>query len=204
MQLWIIWSLLGLSLTLCPKETPSLWWGLCLCPLTCLWLSKIHEVFLVFSCILLQIFLLLSIWDFCISDQKFHSYLETAVTGVKLVLVLVVYDLPHVITMILMENYREISIAFKNLGKCCCLATVPCGFAVTECLKQQILQNLLTCKPKSVWPVFDDTSNIGCALCFARASASCRRVMTMRKNTFTGELISGTCLIIFNCWSWSN
>lgn len=35
MQLLIIWSPLGSSQTLCPKETPSLWWGLCLFPLIC-------------------------------------------------------------------------------------------------------------------------------------------------------------------------
>lgn len=38
---------------------------------------------------------------FCIHDDKFHSYLEAAVTAEKFVLALVVvYDLPHAITMI--------------------------------------------------------------------------------------------------------
>lgn len=36
MQLLNIWSPLALSRTPCPKETPSSWWGLCLCPLICL------------------------------------------------------------------------------------------------------------------------------------------------------------------------
>lgn len=52
-------------------------------------------------CPLLYFIQLLSIWGFCIHDDKFHSYLEAAVTAEKFVLALVVvYDLPHVITMI--------------------------------------------------------------------------------------------------------
>lgn len=52
-------------------------------------------------CPLLGIFYLVTICDFCIHDNKFHSYLEAAVTTEKCVLALVVvYDLPHVITMI--------------------------------------------------------------------------------------------------------
>lgn len=79
MQLWIIWSPLDLSPTLCPKETPSLWWGLCLCLIICL--------------------------DFCISDHKLHSYLEIVVTREKSVLVLMVVS--DLLTMILIRNTRQ-------------------------------------------------------------------------------------------------
>lgn len=100
MQWSTIWSPLGLWPTLCPKETPSSWWGLCLFSLVC---SAV------------------CVW-FC--------------------------------------------------GNAVSAVTIP--------------------NPWSAWLWWR------CAglACFSRESASCSRAMKMRKNTFTGVLISGALLYI--------
>lgn len=77
MQLLIIWSPLGLSQTLCPKETPSIWWGLCLCLLIC-WTCffKAHGVFLM--CSLSVLFYSVTIYlGFLYPWQQFSQLLES-------------------------------------------------------------------------------------------------------------------------------
>lgn len=142
MQWLTIWSLLGLSLTPCPKGTQSSW----------------LEMSFIFSAV-----------HFQSCDCK-HCRPIYAVIG---------HCVPHRRLRYCLKTKLDERNSFYSR------------------MKPSFVWCLLFCKlPLSFW--FPPVRNSWCAWlrwpigsCFLRASASCKQVMTMRRNIVTGVLISG-------------